>query len=129
MALGTLSRVTVRPRRFALSIATLILLGLPGAADAATPGATQRLIQAYTPITMLREEQDPPCETSAEQYEPTSVSTVLGNPSVRLLRVEEDGKEVLVEAWADGCRHRRARVRLSLRTAGRPARRHLRLRA
>ncbi len=32
---------------------------------------------------MLREEQDPPCETSAEQYEPTSVSTVLGNPDGR----------------------------------------------
>ena len=46
---------------------------------------------------MLREEQDPPCETSAEQYEPTSVSTVLGNPSVRLKRVEEDGKEELVK--------------------------------
>lgn len=57
------------------------------------PSPAQRLIDAYTPITMLREEQDPPCETSAEQYEPTSVSTVLGNPSVELERVEEDGTE------------------------------------
>ena len=33
---------------------------------------------------MLREEEDPPCETTAEQYEPTSVDTVLGNPTVTL---------------------------------------------
>ncbi len=46
---------------------------------------------------MLREEQDPPCETSAEQYEPTSVSTVLGNPSVELKRVEEGGKEEAIK--------------------------------
>jgi hypothetical protein len=65
------------------------------AASASTPA--QRLIDAYTPITMLREEQDPPCETSAEQYEPTSVSTVLGNPSVKLERVEEDGKEKTIK--------------------------------
>jgi hypothetical protein len=91
-----LSRVTVRPRRFALTVATLILLG-PLATSAAAASPAQRLIDTYAPITMLREEQDPPCETTAEQYEPTSVSTVLGNPSVRLQRVEEDGKEVLVK--------------------------------
>src|SRR6185295_19064878 len=69
--------------------------GMPVAAGAATPA--QRLIDAYAPITMLREEQDPPCETSAGQYEPTSVSTVLGNPSITLKRVEEDGEEVLAK--------------------------------
>jgi hypothetical protein len=78
-------------------IATAALLGLPIPAGAETAGPAQRLIETYAPITMLREEQDPPCETTAEQYEPTSVSTVLGNPSVRLQRVEEDGKEVLVK--------------------------------
>lgn len=71
------------------------MIGAPTAADAASPA--QRLIEAYAPIAMLREEQDPPCETSAEQYEPTSVSTVLGNPAVKLLRAEEDGSEVLVK--------------------------------
>ncbi len=65
-------------------------------ARSSPPSPAQRLIDAYTPITMLREEQDPPCETSAEQYEPTSVSTVLGNPSVTLKRVEEGGGENLV---------------------------------
>jgi hypothetical protein len=46
--------------------------------------AAEALAKRYAPITMLREEQDPPCETSAEQYEPTSVDTVLGNPTVTL---------------------------------------------
>ena len=33
---------------------------------------------------MLREQQDPPCEKTAEQYQPTSVGAVLGNPTVTL---------------------------------------------
>ena len=33
---------------------------------------------------MLREQQDPPCETTAEQYQPTSVGAVLDNPTVTL---------------------------------------------
>ena len=42
---------------------------------------------------MLREEQEPPCETSAEQYQPTSVDTVLGNPTVTLTHEDlETGK-------------------------------------
>jgi hypothetical protein len=89
--------VTVRSRRFALLVATVVTLGVPTAAAASSSSPAQRLIDAYTPITMLREEQDPPCETSAEQYEPTSVSTVLGNPSVELKRVEEGGKEKAIK--------------------------------
>ncbi len=84
-----------RVARLVPLLAAVLLLGIPAAAGAATPA--QRLIDAYTPITMLREEQKPPCETSAEQYEPTSVSTVLGNPTVELKRVEENGKEELVK--------------------------------
>ncbi len=85
--------MTVRLRGFVLTVAALALLGLPSSASATPGSAARSLIDAYTPITMLREEQDPPCETSAEQYEPTSVSTVLGNPSVELKRVEEGGGE------------------------------------
>ncbi len=84
-----------RAIRLVPMLAATLLLGAPAAADAASPA--QRLIDAYTPITMLREEQDPPCETSAEQYEPTTVSTVLGNPAVGLKRVEEGGGETLVK--------------------------------
>jgi hypothetical protein len=89
--------VTVRPRGLALTVATAALLSLSGTAGAAPATPAQRLVQTYAPITMLREEQDPPCETSAEQYEPTSVSTVLGNPSVSLQRIEEGGEEKLVK--------------------------------
>ncbi len=89
--------MTVRSRRFALLVATVVTLGVPTTATASSSSPAQRLIDAYTPITMLREEQDPPCETTAEQYEPTSVSTVLGNPSVELERVEEGGKEETIK--------------------------------
>ncbi|HEX5608459.1 MAG TPA: hypothetical protein VFX45_00030 [Solirubrobacterales bacterium] len=71
----------------------IVLFTLPATAGAAPGGdAAQRLAEAYAPVLMLREQQDPPCETSAEQYEPTSVDTVLGNPTVTLQRyVEEEG--------------------------------------
>jgi hypothetical protein len=83
-----------RPRRLFLGLATIALLCLPATADAAAvntkdtelvpDAAAQKLAARYVPITMLREEQKPPCETSAEQYQPTSIDTVLGNPTVTL---------------------------------------------
>ena len=87
--------MTARSFRIVALLTVTALLGLAGTAVAASP--TQRLVQAYAPITMLREEQEPPCETSAEQYEPTAVATVLDNPAVSLKRVEEDGGEVRVK--------------------------------
>ncbi len=51
---------------------------------AASAAAAQKLAETYAPITMLREQVDPPCEKTAEQYQPTSVGTVLGNPTVTL---------------------------------------------
>jgi hypothetical protein len=70
-------------------LAAVPLLAAPAVAGATSPA--QRLADAYAPITMLREEQEPPCETSAEQYEPTSVSTVLSNPAVTLSRIDPEG--------------------------------------
>lgn len=70
-----------------MGLATIALLGLPATASASqAPGeaAAETLARTYAPITMLREQQNPPCETSAEQYQPTSVDTVLGNPTVTL---------------------------------------------
>ncbi|HVY78903.1 MAG TPA: hypothetical protein VG898_10390 [Solirubrobacterales bacterium] len=81
-------------RRLALTLAAAALALPPGAAEASSPA--QRLVEAYAPITMLREERDPPCETSAEQYEPTAVSAVLDNPSVTLKRIGAGGDEELV---------------------------------
>jgi hypothetical protein len=84
-------------RRLFLGLATIALLCLPGVAAAAasadsatatlrfpSEAAAQKLAEKYAPITMLREQVDPPCEKSAEQYQPTSVGTVLGNPTVIL---------------------------------------------
>jgi hypothetical protein len=51
--------------------------------------AAEALAKKYVPIVMLREQQHPPCETSAEQYQPTSVDVMLGNPTVTLQRYDE----------------------------------------
>lgn len=89
-------------RRLApLCVAALAMLaGAAGAAGAQAPGeeeAAQRLAQRYVPITMLREQRDPPCNTSEEQYQPTSVGTVLGNPTVTLTREDAGGELVEVK--------------------------------
>jgi hypothetical protein len=87
--------VITRLRRFALTAAFALLClsaaSTPTEAGTATArlltpseAAAIKLAHRYAPIAMLREQQDPPCETSAEQYQPTSVGTVLGNPSVTL---------------------------------------------
>jgi hypothetical protein len=88
--------------RFALLGVCVLALVLAAQAAGASPAddggaAAKRLAARYAPITMLREEQDPPCETTAEQYEPTSVDTVLGNPDVALERAKPDGKLEEVE--------------------------------
>jgi hypothetical protein len=86
--------VKARSRRLSGGVATIaVLLLAPSFAAAATQQeAAQRLARRYAPITMLREQQDPPCETSAEQYKPTSVETMLGNPTVTLTRfIEGEG--------------------------------------
>lgn len=86
-----------RFRRLVPALTTLAVLALPAAAGAApaAPGeaAARELAQRYAPIAMLREEQDPPCETSTEQYQPTSVGAVLGNPTVTLTH-EANGEKL-----------------------------------
>jgi hypothetical protein len=56
------------------------------------PSPAQELAEKYVPIAEIREETNPPCETSAEQYQPTSVESVLGNPTVLLQHDAEGGK-------------------------------------
>jgi hypothetical protein len=84
-----------RPRRLVLlTLALLLALVVPAAARAATPeveSPAEELALKYVPITELREETDPPCDTSQEQYQPTSVDTVLGNPDVVLQHGAESG--------------------------------------
>jgi hypothetical protein len=57
----------------------------------------QRLVDAYAPRLVIREEEDPPCEKTAEQYESTTVGIMLGNPRVTLTRIGPGGKEIVVK--------------------------------
>jgi len=86
----------VRVLRLALLTTAVVLpAGPAGAAVTEAPPvdpAAQRLAEKYVPITMLREQRDPPCDTKEEQYQPTSVETVLGNPTVTLTHEEPDGR-------------------------------------
>lgn len=93
-----------RPRRLLVLVAAaLVLAPLPAVARAEpagatfgaevkVPGAAEKLAEKYVPITELREETDPPCDTSEEQYQPTTVNTVLGNPTVLLQHAAEGGE-------------------------------------
>jgi hypothetical protein len=92
--------VKSRLRPAVAGLATVALLGLPAAASAApAETAAQRLAETYAPIAMLREQQDPPCDTAEEQYQPTSVGTVLGNPDVDLTHfVPDEGLEEVKKA-------------------------------
>jgi hypothetical protein len=84
----------------ALAIVAVSLLVPAGPATAQPRDAAQRLAEAYAPIVMPREQQDPPCDTAEEQYRsPTSINTVLGNPSVTLAHyVPGKGLEDVKEA-------------------------------
>jgi len=89
-------------RRIALVFATcallcLVLPGLAAAKSEAERSAEKKLIEAYTPVLMIREQQDPPCDIDAEQYEATVVETMLGNPSVRLTEADDSGRETTLE--------------------------------
>jgi hypothetical protein len=91
-----------RPRCLAPVFATLALLcfAVPGAVAAGEGGggkpAAERLIDAYVPRLMLREGNEI-CDTSGEQYEATTVNTVLGNPDVTLTEADRGGDETLVK--------------------------------
>jgi hypothetical protein len=83
-----------------------LALGAAGAAAALAPAAVagpvtpeQQLVRTYAPIVMLREQRDPPCDTAEEQYEPTTVDVMLGNPRVRLIGPKEpDGRRLVKRA-------------------------------
>ncbi len=89
-----------RASRAWLACLTIVLLcaTAPVTVLAAPSGesAARRLIEAYTPRVMVRE-RDEVCDTNGEQYEPTSVGTVLDNPSVTLTEADSEGDETIVK--------------------------------
>jgi hypothetical protein len=87
-----------RSRRLAFALATIALALPPGTALGARDGsAAQRLIETYAPRLMVRAQESPPCDTAEEQYLPTSVGAVLGNPAVELTRERARGGEVTLK--------------------------------
>jgi hypothetical protein len=89
--MSILGSVAVRGWVAALIVLAAMCLGAPGAL-AASPA--QELVDAYSPITMLAKSEDPPCDNSREQFEPTSVNAMLGNPEVELIRHGEGGQVI-----------------------------------
>jgi hypothetical protein len=87
-----------RPRWLATILASVAAASLIVAAGAqAADSAKRQLVKEYAPIVMLRAQQDPPCDNEEEQYEPTTVNVVLGNPEVKLVRAVEGEKPRVVE--------------------------------
>jgi len=73
----------------------IVLSSLGGAAAAAQTGAeddltaAQELAEQWAPIYLLKQ-QDGECDSNGEQYEPTSVDIVLGNPEIALRQKSPD---------------------------------------
>src|SRR4051812_12186763 len=82
----------------ALVVAAGLLAGPGSTAARSAPRVDQELVDRYAPILRLRAPEDPPCDTTEEQYQPTSVDTVLGNPRVQLVLVRKRKKRVIKSA-------------------------------
>ncbi len=82
--------------RVAVVVVSIVSAIATSASTAEGKSAAQQLIEAYAPRLEIRAQENPPCDTTEEQYESTRVGTVLGNPDVVLAREGEDGKEVPV---------------------------------
>ena len=83
-----------------LVVATALLAGPAPPAARAAPDVSQELVDRYAPILRLRRQEHPPCDTTEEQYQPTSIDTVLGNPRVQLVFVHKRTKRVIKSAPA-----------------------------
>ena len=115
----------------AAALTLLLALALPASARAADQASVQqRLVNEYSPILEIRKQTDPPCQTSAEQYQPTSVDTMLGNPNVTLER-SVPGRRRLQAIRKGPTAQQVAGLGPELlpEPARQPARRHLRVRA
>src|SRR4029077_16733516 len=84
--------VNRRPLRLATVFALAAAVCLTAAAARAAESPSDELARTYAPIVMLRAQEDPPCDTSEEQYEPTTVNTGLGKTLVNLTRPPENGE-------------------------------------
>src|SRR5262245_29628676 len=83
---------------FGAVIAALAAVSLcaAGPATAATPA--QELVSTYSPVTMLRAQENGPCDIYEEQFRPTTVDVMLGNPAVELQRDTPKGLKTITTA-------------------------------
>jgi hypothetical protein len=87
-----------RARLIAVVVSGAVLSLATGAAAHAADGAEELLVRKYSPILMLRAQENPPCDSKEEQYHPTVVDVVLGNPQVTLVRTAPDGRKLTTKA-------------------------------
>jgi hypothetical protein len=93
----------VKRREWCVAAALVSALALLVAPGAATATPVQRLVHEYAPILFLRTQtENPPCDTSEEQFEPTRVSTFLGNPNVTLDHYGPKGRQTVGTAPTAG---------------------------
>ena len=87
-----------RARLMAVVVSGAVLSLAVAAAAHAADGAEELLVRQYSPILMLRAQEDPPCDSKEEQYHPTVVDVVLDNPQVTLVRTAPDGRKLTTKA-------------------------------
>jgi hypothetical protein len=90
-----------RPAALLAGLALALLAAAPSGARA-NPSATERLIRAYSPIMMLRSQENGICDDAEEQYQPMSVGVVLGNHRVQLKRYEDGSMKTVKPAPSAG---------------------------
>ncbi len=88
--------VNRRPLWLATVLASTAAVWFTTAAAPGSESPQRQLVEAYSPIVMLRAQENPPCDTSEEQFEPTTVNVMLGNPRVNLVRPPESGEPEIV---------------------------------
>ncbi len=86
-----------RPLAALLASAAALGFGTQAPQARAAGGAAQELVNAYSPILELREQTDPPCDITEEQFQPTTVNVVLANQRVELERARVGGKLEVVK--------------------------------
>src|SRR3954471_5342029 len=90
----------VRWARGLAAVLAVLAAWLTAQAATAEASPAQRLVKTYSPIVMLRAQSDP-CDSTEEQYQPTTVDTVLGNPRVQLIPPGKDAKVTTAPTAAD----------------------------
>ncbi len=65
--------------------------GAAATGEAGDRSSAQALADAYSPVVMIREQDDPLCGIEGEQYQPMAVDGLFENPQVTLRRNPPDG--------------------------------------